>query len=376
MSLRPDWRIMSGAIELSPWGNDVRLGDIGERAILDQVLRPRYADVPGFGDDCAVLDFADEPRGGELVATTDSCPTPLVAILGEPDLFHTGWLLATINLSDLAAAGATPLGLVVNYTLPRDTKVSDFKRLLDGVDACVKSHNTRVVGGDLRDGHAMQLSATAIGRCVPGSRLGRTGAREGDRLLIVGSPGYLWAYALLMSGQATVPEAIVDEIRDRACKPKAQLKAGKVLASANLAHAAMDVSDGLYPTVRSLCDANGLGAEITTKIHLEAGPAGVCGQVRNLRPFDLAQAWGDWTLVVAVGPQDVELVRKTLAAEGVAVHEIGGLVSREKGIQLHDHEREETSPWLGIAQERFSDSSWHGGELPRLITEVLGRRAS
>ncbi|WP_410604647.1 thiamine-phosphate kinase [Amycolatopsis sp. lyj-90] len=362
---------MSGVTDLSPVGDHVRLGDLGEHAILEHLLRPRYGGVRGFGDDCAVLD-ASEGLRGELVATTDSCPTPLVTILGETDPYHAGWLLATINLSDLAAAGATPLGLVVNYTLPKTTTAGEFRRLLDGVDDCTALHGTKVVGGDLRDGPVRQLTATAIGRCVPGSRLGRAGAEVGDRLLLVGSPGYLWSYALLVEEQARLPESVVAEIRKRACRPMAQVTAGRTLATAGLARAAMDVSDGLFPTVRSLCGANGLGARVTTDIHLDEALVDVCKQ-SGLGRFELAQAWGDWTLVVAVRPQDVELAKKTLAGEGVAAQEIGTLVPREEGVSLDDGET--TELWEGIAQERFSPSSWHGGDLPKLITEVLGRRA-
>ena len=184
---------MSGTTEPS-------LGDLGERGIQKHVLRPRYGGIDGFGDDSALLAAVTKPS--ELVATTDSCPTPVVNLLREPDLYHAGWLLATINLSDLAAAGAEPLGLVVNYTLPKATTVREFERLLDGVDACCAAHGTKVAGGDIRDGAATQLTATAIGRCTPGSRLRRSGARAGDRLLLVGSPGYLWAAALLTCSAA------------------------------------------------------------------------------------------------------------------------------------------------------------------------------
>ncbi|OXM49463.1 thiamine-phosphate kinase [Amycolatopsis alba] len=360
---------MPGVSDFPPVSDDVLLGDLGEHAIVEHILRPRYGGVPAFGDDCALLDGSDGLRGSDLVATTDSCPTPLVTILGETDPYHTGWLLVTINVSDLAAAGATPLGLVVNYTLPKTTTAGEFRRLLDGVDDCAETHGTRIVGGDLRDGPVRQLTATAIGRCVPGGRLGRTGSEVGDRLLLVGSPGYLWAYALLAEEQARLPEPLVDEIRERACRPMAQLTAGRLLATAGLARAAMDVSDGLFPTVRTLCRANGLGAVITTDIQLDDGPADVCAQA-GLGRFDLAQAWGDWTLVVAVRSDDVELARKTLAAEGVAAQEIGTFVPREAGIALDDG-----TPWEGIAQERFSPSSWHGGDLSRLIADVLGRQA-
>ncbi|WIY02135.1 thiamine-phosphate kinase [Amycolatopsis mongoliensis] len=343
---------MSGSFEQ-------RLGDLGEQRIQREVLQPRYGGTEGFGDDSAFLAKVDTPS--ELVATTDSCPTPVVNILREPDLFHAGWLLATINLSDLAAAGAEPLGLVVNYTLPKTTTVREFERLLDGVDACCHEHGTKVAGGDIRDG-AGQLTATAIGRCAPGSRLRRSGAKAGDRLLLVGSPGYLWAAALLETGRATLPAAARDEIWQRACRPTAQLKAGQLLAG--YARAAMDVSDGLFATVRTLGEANGLGAAVTGEFELDEPLAEVAAQC-GLRPFDLAQTWGDWGLVAVVRTEDVKVVEKTLRAESVAVQEIGTL-TEDKRLT------EGTAPWRGIAQERFSASSWHGGELSTLLTEVLG----
>jgi thiamine-monophosphate kinase len=345
------------------------LEDLGEREILTQVLRPRYRDTVGFGDDCAVLSQPPgDELGGELVATTDSCPTPLVTILGERDLFYTGWLLAAINLSDLAAAGALPLGLVVNYTLPKQTTVDDFRRLLDGVDACAAAHGTQVVGGDLRDGQTMQLSATAVGRCVPGRRLGRTGATLGDRLLLVGSPGYLWASALLSGGKAKLSEQDTQKIRSRARQPMAQVAAGRVLAESGLARAAMDVSDGLYATVRTLCEANGLGARMNTDIHLDSAIAEVCAQ-SGLSQFELAETWGDWSLVVVVRAEDVEAATTRLSAEAIPAREIGTLADAGEGLSLTVGGT--SIPWRGIAQERFSTSSWHGGELSQLMADVL-----
>lgn len=336
------------------------LGDLGERGIQETVLRPRYGGTEGFGDDSAFLAKVDTPS--ELVATTDSCPTPVVDLLREPDLYNAGWLLATINLSDLAAAGAEPLGLVVNYTLPKTTTVRAFERLLDGVDDCCREHGTKVAGGDLRDGAAMQLTATAIGRCAPDSRLRRSGAKAGDHLLLVGSPGYLWAAALLETGRATLPPPARETIWERARRPMAQLHAGQVLAKAGHARVAMDVSDGLFATVRTLCEANGLGAAVTGEFDLDGPVAEVAAQC-GVPPFDLAETWGDWGLVVAA--EDAGQVKKTLAEEGVAAQEIGRLTADPALTRG-------TAPWRGIAQERFSASSWHGGELSTVVTEVLG----
>ena len=93
----------------------VRLQDLGERRIVEEVLAPRYAAAsPRFGDDCATVHLRDNDH---LLVTTDPCPPPMSAHLGFPDLYYAGWLLATINLSDLAAAGADPLGLLTSLQL-------------------------------------------------------------------------------------------------------------------------------------------------------------------------------------------------------------------------------------------------------------------
>src|SRR5690348_5822441 len=109
------------------------LSDLGERRIVEEILRPRYDRGQGFGDDCAILDWPGAPpAGAQLVASTDPAPRPVAATLGFSDPYYEGWLLATANLSDLAAAGAHPLGLMTSLTLPAATTVHDFTRLLDG----------------------------------------------------------------------------------------------------------------------------------------------------------------------------------------------------------------------------------------------------
>ena len=114
---------------------DATRSDLGERRLVAGVLAPRPRHQPGCGDACAPV---PPPAAAdfELVATTDPCPAPLVSSLGWDDLYHRGWLLATIKLSDLAAAGAVPLGLMVSYVLPGDLPVAQFERLVRGVDDC------------------------------------------------------------------------------------------------------------------------------------------------------------------------------------------------------------------------------------------------
>jgi thiamine-monophosphate kinase len=145
--------------------DDQSLGDLGERRIIAELLAPRYgSSAPPYGDDCARL---SPPAGesGRIMATTDPCPPPMALALGFTDEYYRGWLLATINLSDLAAAGAEPLGLLTSLQLPTDTRVAEFLRLLDGIDDCCTQAKTSVVGGNLKESKMIDVSATAIGWC-------------------------------------------------------------------------------------------------------------------------------------------------------------------------------------------------------------------
>src|SRR5437870_493268 len=129
--------------------NDQRLDDLGERRIINEILRRRYgaSESDHFGDDCAFVSNVNDLPKGQIVATTDPCPEPIASVLGFTDFYYRGWLLATINLSDLAAAGARPLGLLTSLVLKNETTVNQLLRLLDGIDACCSQCETRVIGG-------------------------------------------------------------------------------------------------------------------------------------------------------------------------------------------------------------------------------------
>jgi thiamine-monophosphate kinase len=346
-----------------------RLHDIGERRLISEHLAPRYDTHGTFGDDCAVVSPA--LTGYELVATTDPCPTPLVYSLGWDDLYYGGWLLATINLSDLAAAGAEPLGLMTSYVLPHTLPVDDFERLLAGVDDCCARHGTEVVGGNIGDGPSVHLTATAMGRCPRGQRVSRRGAAAGDALVLIGDPGHLWATALVRLEHATLDERDAASVFDRALRPVAQTAAARALARTGQMRAAVDVSDGLYASVKSLCDSNGLGARIDRRVRLDSRVAGVCRQA-GVDPFDLAQLWGDWTLLVATQPGAVDLVCELASEAGSPAQQVGCLTA-DRSIVLDGPGRLE--PWEGYDQERFVSSSWHPDGLDGYLDRLLRRRA-
>jgi thiamine-monophosphate kinase len=107
---------------------------------------------------------------------------------------------------------------------------------------------------------------------------------------------------------------------------------------------------------------------MNTDIHLDSAIAEVCAQ-SGLSQFELAETWGDWSLVVVVRAEDVEAATTRLSAEAIPAREIGTLADAGEGLSLTVGGT--SIPWRGIAQERFSTSSWHGGELSQLMADVL-----
>ena len=165
------------------------VGDLGELAVLDRIVRRLPAGSPllGPGDDCAVVAAPD----GRFVVTTDM-------MVHGPDFRwawstpeDVGWKAAATNLSDVAAMGAVPTGLVIALAAPQDTPVGVLESFADGVRLAVASlaPGCGVVGGDLSTSATFTVSVTAFGDLEGRAPVVRSGARPGDVLAVSGELG-------------------------------------------------------------------------------------------------------------------------------------------------------------------------------------------
>jgi thiamine-monophosphate kinase len=166
------------------------LSDIGERALIAEVVRPIFNPdgVPvGVGDDCAALAV---PAGSEVLASTDRVPADLTAFrLGILDYRGLGDYLGRLNLSDIAASGGRPLGLLFNAGVPGSMQVSDFAEVCAGLQAAAERSGCWVVGGDVSVSEELSLSATVLGVAPVGQCLLRGGAVPGDAIFATRSVG-------------------------------------------------------------------------------------------------------------------------------------------------------------------------------------------
>jgi len=234
------------------------ISDLTERALIAR-LRARVPAPPdwvltGIGDDAAVLAPA---RGMVEVLTTDS--------LVEGIHFRRAWSSArdighkalAVNLSDLAAMGATPRALLLSLALPPDYPLDDFDALLDGLLTLATSAKMPLVGGNItRSPGGLHVDVTAIGVVRPRRVMRRAGARPGDRLFVTGALG---AAAVGLASLA----AGRDECADAHRRPSPRLRTGIIVANTRTATACMDLSDGLADAVHQICEASTCGAGIT-----------------------------------------------------------------------------------------------------------------
>src|SRR5712691_7123570 len=152
----------------------MRLSELGELGLLAELERRGL--VVDVANDAAQL-------RGDLVATQDALVEGVHFRLDWLTWRDLGWRAAAVNLSDLAASGAEPDGLVVTLAAPPETRVADVMELYEGM----AETGVPVVGGDTTAAPKLVLSVTAIGRSqrVPG----RAGARPGDLLVVTGPLG-------------------------------------------------------------------------------------------------------------------------------------------------------------------------------------------
>jgi thiamine-monophosphate kinase len=341
------------------------LGQLGERRIVEELIRPRFAGsrdlVVGIGDDCAVL--SPPPPGEVIVFTTDPCPTPVIVLLGDTDFYHYGRMTVLINVSDLAAMGAIPVGLLTSTVMPEEMKVSEYERFLDGLVDASLEWSCPIVGGNIKDGPTFTATGTALGRVERDFMMLRTGAMPRDRVLVVGEMGLFWAAVLQrMNPLATIGSEHTDLLWQVLSRPVARLREGRILGASGLVTACMDSSDGVIGCLQELALKN--LADVVVEAPLLA-PHPVVEQVAQraaIDPRKLMLSWGDWQLVCTVRPQDANTVIASLQSTGTVCHDIGRIAEGSGRVVLEEDGKQRLI--TNFASERFSPTSFfsHGLE--------------
>jgi thiamine-monophosphate kinase len=279
--------------------------------------------LAGIGDDCALLQAA----GGEALAvTTDT----LISGRHFPErtaAFDIGWKALAVNLSDLAAAGAEPRWFTLALTLPA-ADAEWLKAFAEGLGTLARQQRIALVGGDTTRG-SLSITITAMGVVPAAQALNRRGARAGDVVCVTGTLGDAVAGLRILKSTHSDTGNDARYLIDRLNRPQPRVAAG--IALRGIAHAAIDLSDGLAGDLRHVLDASGVGADIWLE-RLPTSPALMRAAV-GMERWSLQAAGGDdYELCVCLPPEAVAPVR---AALDVPLTEIGRIDGRG-GLRLLD----------------------------------------
>ncbi|TRM53056.1 thiamine-phosphate kinase [Achromobacter sp. LC458] len=218
--------------------------------------RTAPAGLLGVGDDCAL--FPVPP--GEQVATSTDLLLEGRHFFSNVDPRALGHKALAVNLSDLAAMGARPIGCVLGLALPRldEPWLAAFA---DGFHALADAHGCPLIGGDTtRSAHDLAISVTVFGAVPAGQALRRDGAQAGDDIWVSGELGAADVAYRLLDGQYPANDALLTATRPALEWPQPQVPLG--LALRGIAHAAIDLSDGLLQDLGHILAASRLGANL------------------------------------------------------------------------------------------------------------------
>ena len=214
-----------------------RLSDIGERGAIDILARIFDRGQPiGLGHDCGVVEWGDD----YLVVTTDVVNRKTHIPAGATAQ-QIGWYATAVNLSDIAAAGARPLGFVAALSMPADTDVEFLRGLANGMEECVREFGIAVLGGDTKEADVLAIAGTAFGRVRKERILLRTGARPGDAIVVTGDLGRA-GHAAKMLEQSS---GLRTEALSQLLRPYPRIADGMFFSESGAVTSCMDLSDGL-----------------------------------------------------------------------------------------------------------------------------------
>jgi thiamine-monophosphate kinase len=311
-------------------------------AITRVVSGPAPGVRVGIGDDAALATV----RTGELALTTD--------LLVEGSHFERrliaprdlGYKAIAVNLSDLAAMGASPRFALVSLGLPAAVDAAWVVELYGGMVECSSEYAVSIVGGDLSRARETTISVTLVGEVPAGRAVLRSGASAGERIAVTGTLGASAAGLLLSrSPKDVLSESLTAgwgrQLLHAHERPTPRIGEGETLALSG-ATAMMDLSDGLSRDLPRLCRASGVGAAIRAD-RVPVAPALAANAKRlGIDPLDVALSGGEDYELLAVLPAGVldDAAERLRDRFGVALTEIGETTAPE-GITILGDDGEE-----------------------------------
>ena len=314
----------------------MKVSSVGERGLisrLSEIFKAPQGKMSGQkgiligagSDDCAVLDLNGEDC---LVVTTDMLHRTTDFPV-EMTPWQMGWMSAAVNLSDIAAMGAEPTGLLMAIGMPSDTEIAFVEELARGMQACAEFCGTAVIGGDL-DTHAeLTVTGTALGRVKKSQLLLRSGARPGDLICITGHTGSAGAALEALQFKKPVSESVLKTLFE----PIPRTKEARILAESGTVTSMMDTSDGLAMSLYDLARESHVGFRIReSNLPILKEVKEFVSSYEKLVELSLYTG-GDFELLFTIDPQQMKKVQNIC---NLTI--IGECTEYEAGIMLESPE--------------------------------------
>jgi thiamine-monophosphate kinase len=318
--------------------------DIGEQGLLKRLQCYCPSDV--VGDDAAVL--STEP-GKSLVVTTDVLidNVHFSDITTSPE--DVGWRAAAANLSDIAAMGATPMGITVGLGLPGELSVGWVERLYQGMSDCLQKYNTPIVGGDIVRSPTTTIAITALGQVNPSQTIRRDTAKVGDAIVVTGVHGASSAGLQLLlhpeQGKNLSDRDRITLIKAHQ-RPQPRLDVLPILweiltiqspipnPQSPIPISGMDSSDGLADAIIQICSNSKVGAIVeSTQIPL---PEVFHSWLTKEQALEYALYGGeDFELVLCMPKEVAERFVQTMGNHTAIV----GTITSESAVLLRDEDK-------------------------------------
>ncbi len=357
------------------------LAQLGEPALIERIAAvvgppTNQRLILAIGDDAAAW---RQPRA-TLVASTDMLVEHVHFELGLTGWRDLGWKALAVNLSDLAAMGASPLVALVSAGLRADIRVEDVHELDIGMGELAAATGCTIAGGDTVQVRTdVVLNVAVIGELPApeaGGRSGRgvgrqgadllrrSGARPGDEVAVTGTLGAAAAGLFMLQRGDALPEPVSNALARAHRRPQPQLAAGRALRAVGV-RSAIDISDGLLADLEKLCRASGVGATVRADL-LPIDPA-----VRAAYP-DRALAWAaaggeDYQLLFTAPARTMARALERLRADGVEATVIGQAHDDAGRVRLVDAQGGEVP-----LRERGWDHFRAGRPTPEIAPEASG----
>lgn len=307
------------------------LGEFGLIARIQQRIKTNSQVLIGIGDDCSVCTI---PPGEVLLTTKDLLLEDVHFRREWTDMYALGWKSAAVNLSDIAAMGGTARYLHLGLGIPSHTPLADLELFMDGLLALCAQEDVILCGGDTcRSAQGLNISVTVQGSVPQQEVCTRSGARPGDAIFVSGTLGDS-ALTLL---QLTQGEKPLDEVAVRHHRPQPRLELGRTLAQHGVAHAMIDVSDGIFSDLGHILACSKVGAEVDTRLlplsraaknHLHHYPE---------RRAQVLRGGEDYELLFTAAVEEQQRIADISTRVGLSITPVGRIHPIEDGFRYIDH---------------------------------------